>query len=179
MQRENQKAHLVQASFKKIGANRLNIFETPSHHMARPSSRSERAPPRYPVVLHLYDLSRGVARELSPALLGTRLDAVYHSGIVVHGAEHYYGGLLATEPPGRTYYGAPLEAVPLGATRVDRGAELAPARARGRAEPSASAAAASAASASRPTATTSCTATATTSPTRARASSSAKVSRRA
>jgi len=43
-------------------------------------------------VLHLYDLSMGMARSLSAAIVGTQIDLIPHTGIVVYGNEYFYGG---------------------------------------------------------------------------------------
>lgn len=39
----------------------------------------------YPVQLYLYDLSGGALNVFSKALMGTRLEAVWHSAIVIYG----------------------------------------------------------------------------------------------
>lgn len=53
----------------------------------------------YPVELWVYDLSNGLARQLSVPFLGTAIDAVYHTSVVVHGKEFFFGhGILATDP---------------------------------------------------------------------------------
>lgn len=44
------------------------------------------------VELAVYDLSRGMAASMSQQLLGQRIDAIYHTGIVVYGNEYYFGG---------------------------------------------------------------------------------------
>lgn len=44
------------------------------------------------VLLRLYDLSHGMAAQLSPALLGERIDGIWHTGVVVFGQEYFYGG---------------------------------------------------------------------------------------
>jgi hypothetical protein len=49
-------------------------------------------PKKYKVDLYLYDLSNGMARTMSPLLLGKQIDAIYHSGLVVYGIEYYFGG---------------------------------------------------------------------------------------
>lgn len=36
-----------------------------------------------PVKLYVYDLSNGMARAMSQSLLGTQIDAIYHTSIVV------------------------------------------------------------------------------------------------
>jgi hypothetical protein len=37
------------------------------------------------VSLRVYDLSRGMARQLSPALLGKQIDGIWHTGVLVYG----------------------------------------------------------------------------------------------
>lgn len=44
------------------------------------------------VTLHVYDLSQGMARQLSPALLGKTIDGVWHTGVLVFGKEYFFGG---------------------------------------------------------------------------------------
>lgn len=41
------------------------------------------------VTLHVYDLSQGMARQLSPAFLGRQIDGIWHTGIEVYGREYY------------------------------------------------------------------------------------------
>uniref|UniRef100_A0A8C7HDE7 palmitoyl-protein hydrolase n=1 Tax=Oncorhynchus kisutch TaxID=8019 RepID=A0A8C7HDE7_ONCKI len=43
----------------------------------------------YAVKLYVYDISKGMARQLSPLMLGKLLT---HTAIVVHGEEFFYGG---------------------------------------------------------------------------------------
>lgn len=40
------------------------------------------------VELFVYDLSQGLARNMSAALIGVQLDAVYHTSIVFEGVEY-------------------------------------------------------------------------------------------
>lgn len=40
---------------------------------------------RYPVQLFLYDLSGGALNVVSKTLMGTHLEAIWHSGVVVYG----------------------------------------------------------------------------------------------
>lgn len=68
------------------------------------------------VVLHIYDLSQGVAKQLSSALLGKEFKAVYHTGVVVYGIEYFYGAGIQTGHPGMTEFGKPIESKPLGTT---------------------------------------------------------------
>ena len=39
------------------------------------------------VILHVYDLTKGMARTLAPAFLGIELEGVWHSGVVIFGSE--------------------------------------------------------------------------------------------
>ncbi|XP_060884831.1 desumoylating isopeptidase 1b [Labrus mixtus] len=73
----------------------------------------------YPVMLYIYDLSRGMARQLSPLMLGKQLDGVWHTAIVVHGKEYFFGaaGIDSCSPSG-TVLGDPDSVVDLGSTEV-------------------------------------------------------------
>ena len=35
------------------------------------------------VTLRVYDLSRGMARQMSPALLGKQIEGIWHTGVLV------------------------------------------------------------------------------------------------
>ncbi|KAK9825308.1 hypothetical protein WJX74_007806 [Apatococcus lobatus] len=71
-----------------------------------------------PVTLHVYELSNGLARALSMQLLGKQIDGVWHTAVVVHGVEHYYGGGLQQAVPGQTPFGPPYTIIDLGNTEV-------------------------------------------------------------
>ncbi|KAK4849168.1 hypothetical protein QYF36_021693 [Acer negundo] len=70
------------------------------------------------VSLHVYDLSQGLARQLSMTFLGKAIEGIWHTGIVVYGTEYYFGGGIQHGPAGTTPYGTPLRVVELGATQV-------------------------------------------------------------
>jgi len=72
-----------------------------------------------PVHLYVYDLSGGVARALSPSLLGFQIDAIYHTSLVVRGIEHYFGGGINVAPAGTTPFGHPIQVVDLGTTFLE------------------------------------------------------------
>ncbi|KAK1150497.1 desumoylating isopeptidase 1-like, partial [Acipenser oxyrinchus oxyrinchus] len=77
----------------------------------------------YPVKLYVYDMSKGMARQLSPIMLGKYGDGMAlshrHTAIVVHGDEFFYGGEgISSCQPGGTMLGAPNTVVDLGTTEV-------------------------------------------------------------
>ncbi|XP_026207846.1 desumoylating isopeptidase 1b [Anabas testudineus] len=73
----------------------------------------------YPVKLYIYDMSRGMARQLSPLMLGKQLDGIWHTAIVVHGKEYFYVGEgINSCSPGGTPLGEPNSIVDLGFTEV-------------------------------------------------------------
>ncbi|CAN6293265.1 unnamed protein product [Urochloa humidicola] len=74
----------------------------------------------YPVKLHIYDLSQGMARQLSATILGKAIEGIWHTGVVVYGREYYFGGGIQQGQPGQTPYGTPVRVEDLGVTHVPR-----------------------------------------------------------
>ncbi|OIW07563.1 hypothetical protein TanjilG_08450 [Lupinus angustifolius] len=72
------------------------------------------------VTLNVYDLSQGLARQLSTSFLGKAIEGIWHTGIVVYGNEYYFGGGIQHCPAGTTQYGVPLKVVELGVTHVPK-----------------------------------------------------------
>jgi hypothetical protein len=70
------------------------------------------------VELYVYDLSKGMARNLSAALLGVQIDAIYHTAIVMGGIEYVYDGGVKTVKPGQTHLGKPMQIIQLGETQL-------------------------------------------------------------
>ncbi|KAK3279888.1 hypothetical protein CYMTET_12246 [Cymbomonas tetramitiformis] len=70
------------------------------------------------VVLHIYDLSQGMAKALSMPLLGKQIDGVWHTAIVVYGREYFFGGGIQSARPSSTAYGKPIEIVQMGTTHI-------------------------------------------------------------
>ncbi|KAJ7520836.1 hypothetical protein O6H91_19G024800 [Diphasiastrum complanatum] len=70
------------------------------------------------VILHVYDLSQGLARQLSASFLGKAIEGIWHTGIVVFGHEYYFGGGIQKNPVGLTPYGKPLRVVEMGFTQI-------------------------------------------------------------
>jgi endo-beta-N-acetylglucosaminidase D len=70
------------------------------------------------VQLYRYDISGGMARNLSQAFLGRHVEAIWHTGIVVFGKEYYFdGGVgVVSERAGSTRFGRPLRVDTLGTT---------------------------------------------------------------
>ncbi|MEQ2289954.1 Desumoylating isopeptidase 1, partial [Ameca splendens] len=74
----------------------------------------------FSVKLYIYDLSRGMARQLSPVMLGRQLDGIWHTGVVVHGKEFFFGGAGINHcSPCGTILGDPDSVVDLGSTEVN------------------------------------------------------------
>lgn len=70
------------------------------------------------VQLYVYDLSKGLARQISASLLGTQIDAVYHTSIVIADVEYVYDGGIKTVKPGQTHLGPPMQVHSLGMTEL-------------------------------------------------------------
>ncbi|KAG5363422.1 Desumoylating isopeptidase 1 [Yarrowia sp. B02] len=71
------------------------------------------------VKLYVYDLSRGMAKQMSLAFLGTQVDGIWHTSIVIDNKiEWYYGAGIQNAPPATTHHGIPDKVVDLGETHV-------------------------------------------------------------
>ncbi|KAF3077040.1 Desumoylating isopeptidase 1 [Trichoderma lentiforme] len=70
------------------------------------------------VHLLVYDLSQGLARQMSMGLLGFQLDAIYHTSIELQGREYVYDGGIISIVPGSSHLGQPLERLHLGKTNL-------------------------------------------------------------
>ncbi|ETV78338.1 hypothetical protein H257_07919 [Aphanomyces astaci] len=81
----------------------------------------------YEVVLHVYDLTRGMARQMSPALLGRQIEGVWHTGVFVYEKEYFFGGGIQAIPPEYVVetYGSPVQVLRLGTTQVPHEAFMA------------------------------------------------------
>jgi len=74
---------------------------------------------KFPVKLYVYDISRGLARQLSPLLLGKRIDGVWRTGLVCYDREFFCGGDgISSCSPGGTILGNPDKELDLGGTEV-------------------------------------------------------------
>ncbi|KAG6839694.1 hypothetical protein C0991_012511 [Blastosporella zonata] len=75
------------------------------------------------VKLYVYDLSNGMARQLSQQLAGRQIDGIWHTSVVVFGKEVFYGQGINTTLPGRSHasdaHGAPQQVIDMGETALD------------------------------------------------------------
>lgn len=70
------------------------------------------------VHLLVYDLSRGLAKDMSLSILGFQLDAIYHTSIELRGTEYVYDGSILEIVPGSSHLGRPMQRLLLGATSL-------------------------------------------------------------
>lgn len=55
---------------------------------------------------------------MSRQFLGTQIDAIYHTSIVLEGIEYYFGQGVQTCRAGTTHHGRPMEVINLGSTEL-------------------------------------------------------------
>lgn len=72
-----------------------------------------------PVQLYVYDLSNGLARQMSMQLMGRQIDGIWHTSVVVFGKEIFYGQGISITPPGKSHLGQPFRIVEMGETAID------------------------------------------------------------
>ena len=70
------------------------------------------------IQLYVYDLTRGMARQMSRQFLGIQIDAVYHTALVFNNIEYFFGAGVQTCYPGSTHHGRPMEVIPMGTTHL-------------------------------------------------------------
>lgn len=117
----------LSVAFRARAINRAeNSLVTPDCQKL-PSLTPRSSDPRYlstkpasvmDVHLLVYDLSRGLARQMSRDLLGFQLDAVYHTSIKLNGREYVYDGNVVSIIPGTSHLGRPLQELYLGKTNL-------------------------------------------------------------
>lgn len=73
------------------------------------------------VKIRLYDISQGMARIMSPRLIGKQIDGIWHSAIEVFGSEYFFGGGICKEHPGSTPFGTPVQFFDMGVTTRTQG----------------------------------------------------------
>ncbi|CAO3651142.1 unnamed protein product [Cunninghamella echinulata] len=70
------------------------------------------------VKLYLYDLSQGMAKQMSMSLTGKQIDGIWHTSVVVYDQEFYYGQGISIDKPGATHHGQPLDIIDMGVTHL-------------------------------------------------------------
>ncbi|XP_024394796.1 uncharacterized protein [Physcomitrium patens] len=70
------------------------------------------------VELYVYDLSQGLARQLSSQFLGKVIEGIWHTGVGVYGKEYFFGGGIQSVPLKQSPYGQPVQVAQLGTTEV-------------------------------------------------------------
>ncbi|KAJ9126117.1 hypothetical protein QFC24_002390 [Naganishia onofrii] len=70
------------------------------------------------VLLYVYDLSGGLARQLSLPLTGKFIEGIWHTSVVVYGREIYYGQGILESLPGKTHHGQPVRQIDCGVTEI-------------------------------------------------------------
>ncbi len=73
-----------------------------------------------PVLLLVYDISNGLAANLSPMFLGKKIEGVWHTGLVAYGVEYYFGGGICSGVPKKTPYGYPVKEIKIGYTQIPK-----------------------------------------------------------
>lgn len=68
------------------------------------------------VQVFVYDLSQGMARMMSLAWTGTFFEAIWHTSVVVHGQEVYFGQGIQRATPGMTHLGPPMKTINMSST---------------------------------------------------------------
>ena len=84
----------------------------------RAYSASSSHRPSMDVELYVYDLSQGLARQMSMGFLGVQIDAVYHTSLVFGGIEYMFGAGVQTCYPGTSHHGQPFQKIKLGRTEL-------------------------------------------------------------
>jgi len=68
------------------------------------------------VQAYVYDISNGMAAQMSPMLLGKKIDLIPHTGIVVFGKEYFFGSGPCVGEPGKTVPVSVSQVLDLGET---------------------------------------------------------------
>ena len=72
------------------------------------------------VELAVYDITNGMAKNMSMMFIGQQVDAVFHSALIVYGKEYYFGGGICQDPIHQTPYGKPIEKIEMGSTEIPK-----------------------------------------------------------
>ena len=68
------------------------------------------------VVYFIYDLSEGIVKGLSEAILGKEIEGIWHTAIYAFEREYYYAGGINKSQPRKTKFGKPIKEINFGYT---------------------------------------------------------------
>lgn len=72
------------------------------------------------VKLRVYDLSKGLAKQLAPSL-GLDIEGIWHTSVEVFQKEYYFQDGIISMAPGSTHHGEPLKVIEIGKTTLTVG----------------------------------------------------------
>lgn len=70
------------------------------------------------VSIYIYDLSEGTFKNVSRVILKKKIEAIYHTSIVVFGKEYLYSSKIYWDEPKSTPYGTPVREIEIGVTDI-------------------------------------------------------------
>ena len=73
-----------------------------------------------PVTLYVYDVSNGMAKMMSPMIVGKVVEGIWHTSIVVYNKEYYFQGGAFGDAPKTTPFGLPVKELPIGTTELNK-----------------------------------------------------------
>ena len=73
-----------------------------------------------PVILYVYDVSNGMAKVMSPMIVGKVVEGIWHTSIVVFNKEYYFQGGVFGDAPKTTPFGLPVKELPIGKTELNK-----------------------------------------------------------
>ena len=94
------------------GYNNINV----NNHDNRINNNNKNDMNSNRVVYFIYDLSGGIVKGLSQAILGKEIEGIYHTSVCVYGKEYYYSGGIKKSSPRKTQFGTPIKEINFGYT---------------------------------------------------------------
>ena len=94
------------------GYNNINV----NNHDNRINNNNKNEMNNNRVVYFIYDLSGGIVKGLSQAILGKEIEGIYHTAVYVFGKEYYYSGGINKSSPRKTQFGIPIKEINFGYT---------------------------------------------------------------
>lgn len=70
------------------------------------------------VKIFIYDLTDGTLKNASRVILKRKIEAIYHTSVVVYGREYFYSSKIYWDAPKSTPYGKPVKEVEIGDTNI-------------------------------------------------------------